>query len=335
MKKVYVVAEIGNTHEGSLGLAKQFIKSAANCGVDAVKFQTHIFEAESLESAPNPPYFKDESRKEYFNRTSFSLSQWIELKRYSEEDLKVDFFSSPFSLDAVEMLERVGVHTYKIASGEVTNTLLLKKIAQTRKRVLLSSGMSSWPELDEAVKILKNNGCPDLVVLQCTSEYPCPPEQSGLNILEELKHRYQDITLGYSDHTLGIAIPLAAIVKGARVIEKHFTLSKEMYGSDAINSTEPNEFRQLVFEIRQLEIALSCDVDKNENIKKYQDMRKIFQKSIVSGRIINSNTPLSIDDLAFKKPGDGIPGNEYNRIIGMRLKNKVPKDYQFKWEDFQ
>ena len=134
-----------------------------------MKMQTHIFEAESLSSAPNPPYFKDETRKDYFNRTSFSLDQWKELKRFAEHDLSIDFFSSPFSFEAVDLLESVGVDTYKIASGEVSNIPLLEKIAKTGKKVLLSSGMSSWAELDEAVKTLQINGCKDLTVLQCTS----------------------------------------------------------------------------------------------------------------------------------------------------------------------
>jgi N,N'-diacetyllegionaminate synthase len=137
IKKTYIIAEIGNTHEGSLGLAKCFIKVAAECGVDAVKMQTHIFEVESLPDAPNPPYFKDETRKEYFERTAFTLEQWKELKRYAEQDLKIDFFSSPFSLEAVDLLEAVGMNTYKIASGEVNNIPLLEKIAKTGKRVLI------------------------------------------------------------------------------------------------------------------------------------------------------------------------------------------------------
>ena len=149
---IYIIAEIGNTHEGSLGLAKCFIKSAADCGVDAVKFQTHIFDAESLPDAPNPPYFKDETRKEYFDRTGFDIDEWTELKRYTENECGIDFFSSPFSLEAVDLLEEVGVGVYKIPSGEVTNLPLLKKIAETGKKVILSSGMSVWIELDNAVK---------------------------------------------------------------------------------------------------------------------------------------------------------------------------------------
>ena len=332
--KVFIIAEIGNTHEGSLGLAKQFIKIAAECGVDAVKFQTHIFEAESLPDAPNPPYFKDETRKEYFERTAFTVKQWKELKRYSEEECGIDFFSSPFSLEAVNLLEEVGINIYKVPSGEVSNIPLLEKIAKTGEKVLLSSGMSSWEELDLAVETLQSNGCKDLVVLQCTSEYPCPPEEAGLNVINELKQRYKNLKVGYSDHTLGVAIPIAAVVKGATVIEKHFTLSKNMYGSDAKNSTEPDEFKRLVNEIRAVEIALNHKVNKNEKAKKLKNMKITFEKSIVSADFLEKNS-ISFKNLAFKKPGDCIPAKDYKKLIGKKLKKNVKKDYKFKWEDFE
>jgi sialic acid synthase SpsE len=167
MKKTYIIAEIGNTHEGSVGLAKQFIKAAADCGVDAVKFQTHIFEAESLPSAPNPSYFKDETRKEYFERTAFTIEQYKVLKDYAENECKVDFFSSPFSLEAVDFLMEVGVSTFKIPSGEVSNIPLLEHVAKTGKKVILSSGMSSWDELDRAVAVFKDKEKLTITINNC------------------------------------------------------------------------------------------------------------------------------------------------------------------------
>jgi len=334
VNKTYIIAEIGNTHEGSLGLAKQFIKVASECGVDAVKMQTHIFEAESLPDAPNPAYFTDETRKEYFERTTFTTEQWKELKRYCEGELGVDFFSSPFSLEAVDLLEEVGVSAYKIASGEVNNIPLLEKIAKTGKRVLLSSGMSSWAELDGAVETLQSNGCKELIVLQCTSEYPCPPEEAGLNILDEMKVRYKNATIGYSDHTMGVAVPLAAVIKGATVIEKHFTLSQKMYGSDAMNSTEPEEFKRLVDEIRQIEIALSNNVNKDKKVKSLKNMKMTFEKSIVSACSINRLGTIEEAYLAFKKPGDGIPAREYKKLLGKKLNKKVDKDYTVEKMDY-
>jgi sialic acid synthase SpsE len=332
MTKVQIIAEIGNTHEGSVGLAKCFIKEAANCGVDAVKFQTHIFEAESLLDAPNPPYFKGESRKEYFERTAFDLNQYKELKYFAEKTCNVEFISSPFSQQALELLEQVGVQTYKIASGEVTNHPLLVEIAKSGKKVLLSSGMSSWEELDEAVEVLKTNGCSDLVILQCTSEYPCAPENSGLNILEDMKKRYQ-LPVGFSDHTLGIAVPIAAVLKGALLIEKHFTLSKKMYGSDAKNATEPEGFKQLVEEIHNLTIALTNQVDKNAKVKKLKEMKLIFEKSLVAAHDLEKGQKITSEDLNYKKPGNGIPARSYNSIIGKELKRPKKRDEIFQFRD--
>lgn len=333
MKKTYIIAEIGNTHEGSLGLAKQFVKAAAECGVDCVKLQTHIFEAESLPDAPNPPYFKDETRKEYFERTALNISEYKKIKEYCEE-LGVDFMSSPFSEEAVDFLEEVNVDMYKIASGEVTNLPLLKKIAKTGKKVFLSSGMSNWKELDMAVDTLKESGAKDIVLFQCVSEYPCKPENSGLNLIEEYKARY-NLTVGYSDHTLGVAIPLAAVVMGAEVIEKHFTLSKKMYGSDAMNSTEPDEFKFLVDQIRQVEIAISSKVDKDSSVAKFDDMKFIFQKTIVAKRALEAGHVIAEEDLAYKKPLKGISAAEYNSLVGRKIKRSYIQNEVIDKEELQ
>lgn len=332
-KKTYIIAEIGNTHEGSLGLAKCMIKAAADCGVDCVKFQTHIFDAESLPSAPNPPYFKDETRKEYFDRTAFTINEWKELKRYCEEDCGKDFISSPFSLEAVDLLDEVGIPSFKIPSGEVTNIPLLEHVAQKGKQVILSSGMNTWDELDEAVATLKNNGCTDLIILQCTSEYPCPPEKAGLNIMQEMADRY-NVPVGFSDHTLGSAVPITAVAMGACLVEKHFTLSKLAYGSDAKNSTEPNEFKQLVEDIRMAELAMNTKREKNldDGLK---NMKTIFEKSIVAASDIAAGTTITKEHLAYKKPGDGIPAREYKSFIGKKLKQSVQADYVFQKLDFE
>ncbi len=333
MNKTFIIAEVGNTHEGSLGLAKCFIKEAANCGVDAVKFQTHIFDAESTLEAPNPPYFKDETRKQYFERTAFNFEQYLELKRYCEEECNVEFISAAFSIEAVDLLEKVGVKTFKIPSGEVNNIPYLIRVAKTGKRVLLSSGMSSWSELDEAVETLKGHGAADITVLQCTSEYPCPPEQSGLNVLGEMRQRY-GLDVGFSDHTLGTAVPIAAVLCGAKVIEKHFTLSTKMYGSDAMNSTNPDEFSQLVKQIRTAELALSSQVDKDQVQKELIHMKKIFEKSIVAAEHILKGTKLEPKHLAYKKPGDGIPAREFRSIIGKTVNSDILKDQKFSTSNF-
>ncbi|MDP6426239.1 MAG: N-acetylneuraminate synthase family protein, partial [Dehalococcoidia bacterium] len=230
-----IIAEISSAHEGSLENAIKLIELFAKCGVDCVKFQTHIANEESLPDAPNPDYFKEESRIEYFNRTSFSINEWQSLKKKTDE-LKIDFLSSPFSLEAVDMLEEVGVFAYKIPSGEVTNLPLLEKIAEIEKPVFLSSGMSDWNELDQAVDIFKKKCA--LTVMQCSSVYPCGPEQVGLNVITEIKERY-DCEVGFSDHTLGFSAAISAVALGSTVIEKHCTFSRHMYGSDAKHSMEP------------------------------------------------------------------------------------------------
>lgn len=328
----YIIAEIGNTHEGSIGLAKCMIKAAADCGVDCVKFQTHMFDAESLPNAPNPPYFKDETRKGYFDRTSFTKEQWKELKRYCEEECGKDFISSPFSLEAVDMLNEVGIIAFKIPSGEVTNLPLLERVAKTGKKVILSSGMNTWEEMDEAVATLKENGCKDLVMLQCTSEYPCPPEKAGLNIMLEMQKRY-NVPVGFSDHTLGSAVPIAAVILGAVIVEKHFTLSTLAYGSDAKNSTEPAEFKRLVEDIRMAYLAVNTKRDKSLD-DGLNNMKVIFEKSIVSARSLKKGTVITSDDLAYKKPGDGIRAREYKKYLGKILNIDVEKDYKFTPEDF-
>jgi sialic acid synthase SpsE len=323
---MHVIAEIGNTHEGSVGLAKQFIKVAAECGVDAVKFQVHNFEAESLLSAPNPVYFQDETRKDYFERTSFLINEWSEIKNYAESKCGVEFLASPFSNEAVDLLDSLDIKTFKIASGEVTNLPMLKKIGQLKKSVLLSSGMSNWCEIDSAVQCLTDNGCDDLTILQCTSDYPCLPENSGLNILDEIRIRYPKHKIGYSDHTLGVAIPIAAACKGATLIEKHFTLSKKMYGSDAQFSSEPDEFKALVDALRGVERGLNCDINKDTKARSLGTMKNTFEKMIVAATDLPKGTIIKESDLAYKKPMNGISASKYKLVIGQEVQQDLLKD---------
>jgi len=326
---ILIIAEIGMTHDGSFGQAKALIQAASECGVDAVKFQTHISGAETLQSAPSPPYFNDETRYEYFKRTAFNIKQYDQLKQFSKQ-CGVEFISSPFSIEAIELLEDIAVSTYKIPSGEVNNTPYLLRLARTGKKILLSSGMSSWDELDHAVETLKTNGSMDIIVLQCTSEYPCPPEHSGLNIMLEMKKRYQ-LPVGFSDHTEGIVIPVAAVTIGAEVIEKHFTLSKKMYGPDAKNSATPEEMKELVEGIRVVEVALSNKVYKNKIAESLKSMKITFEKSIVAASDISAGTILMEKHIAYKKPGDGIPARNFKNLIGKKVKINIKKNTQFTW----
>ncbi|MEK9968855.1 MAG: N-acetylneuraminate synthase family protein [Ferrovibrio sp.] len=330
MTSISLIAEIGSVHDGSVGNAKKLIEAAAECGATAVKFQTHIAEAETLPNAPSPPYFKGEPRLEYFRRTGFSLQSWLELKQVAL-DCGVEFLSSPFSLEAVDLLEQIGVDTYKIPSGEVTNIPLLRHVAATGKQTLLSSGMSSWAELDNAVAVLRNGG--PLTIMQCTSAYPCPPEQVGLNVLAEMRARYS-IPVGYSDHTMSNTSALAAALAGATVIEKHFTFSRLMYGSDAKNACEPPQFRELALALREI-TAMATPVDKDAMAASLIGMKAIFEKSIVSARPIKAGQPIEYADLAFKKPGDGISAAEYEKYIGRICLRDLPENHKFETGDFQ
>lgn len=325
-----IIAELGSVHDGSFGNAMKLVEVAAACGADIAKFQTHIAEAETLANAPMPPYFKGEPRIDYFRRTAFSESQWRMLANHAR-DLGIGFMSSPFSLEAVNLLEDVGVDCYKIASGEVTNIPLLKHIAKTRKPVLMSSGMSNWAELDRAMAAL--DGAAEVVVMQCTSAYPCPPDQIGLNVIGEMQRRYR-VPVGFSDHTTGAAAAVAAAALGAVTIEKHLTFSRLMYGSDAANAMEPDAFKSFAAGLREVWQALANPVDKGD-VSRFGEMKLIFEKSIVTARAIGAGTRISEIDLAYKKPGDGIPAERYLDIVGKTVRRELPANHKLTTEDFE
>lgn len=327
---VLVIAEVGSVHDGSFGNAQKLIEVASQCRADAVKFQTHIAAAETLRNAPMPAYFEGEPRYEYFERTGFRREQWQALKSYCHEK-EIEFLSSPFSIEAVELLESIDVSRYKIPSGEVSNLPLLVVIAQTGKPVLLSSGMSSWAELDEAVNtILRHHS--QLTVLQCTSEYPCPYEEVGLNAMLEMRDRY-GLPVGLSDHTLTPYASLAAVVLGAAVIEKHLTFSRRMYGSDARHSLEPHEFAELVTGIRAVETMIASKVDKDATAVRLQEMKNIFEKSVVSLADISAGTVITAEMVGVKKPGTGIPARRLRGVIGRCLLRDIAKDTILQEED--
>ncbi|MBC8508587.1 MAG: N-acetylneuraminate synthase family protein [Anaerolineales bacterium] len=326
----FIIAEVGSVHDGSFGNATKLIEAAAECGVDAVKFQAHISEAETLPDAPMPPYFKGEPRFEYFRRTGFSLDQWKELKSHCD-DHNVIFLSSPFSEEAVDLLESVGVPQYKIPSGEVTNLPMLEKIARLGKPVILSSGMSAWDELDRAVGVIQKYN-QQLTVLQCTSEYPCPYEQVGLNVMMEMAERYQ-VPVGLSDHTLTNYAVFAAVTLGAAVIEKHFTFSRKMYGSDALHSLEPVEMTDLVQGVQAIEAMMANPVEKDW-VQPYAEMKRIFEKSLVAQVDISAGTVLTRDLIGIKKPGTGISAARVDEFLGKKVCNDILSGEIFAEDDF-
>lgn len=331
--KNWIIAEIGSVHDGSFGNALKLIEAAAGAGANCVKFQTHIAEAETLASAPSPAYFTSEGRFDYFQRTAFLLDQWGALADKAAE-LGVGFMSSPFSNEAVDLLESVDVGAYKIPSGEVTNLPMLEYIATKRKPVILSSGMSTWVELEKAVAAL--SGAKAICLMQCTSAYPCPPEKVGLNNLAEIKTRFPGLSVGYSDHTNGFAASVSAAAFGATLIEKHFTFSRLMYGSDAANSMEPIEFERFCDAVREAWSIRSNPVDKDQLAhSEMAQMRTTFQKSIVAARDMSAGTIICAEDLRFKKPGKGISAAKWRDVMGRTLTTSVLKDHVFGTGDFE
>lgn len=324
MKKTYIIAEIAQAHDGSLGMAHAYIDAVAKTGADAIKFQTHIAAAESSVHEPFRVKFskQDATRYEYWQRMEFSLEQWKGLKAHCDE-VGIDFISSPFSNAAVDLLEKVGVKLYKVGSGEVNNFLLLEKIANTGKPIIISSGMSSFAELDETVAFLQEKNC-EFSILQCTTSYPTAPTQFGLNVIQELKERYQ-VPIGFSDHSSGIEAGIAAVTLGAEILEFHVVFDKEMFGPDAKSSLTFPETAQLVKAVRNIDEAFNHPIDKKEN-SQFSELKQIFEKSLAVNKNLPKGHIVTFADLEAKKPKNhGILASKFQEVIGKELVNDMKK----------
>lgn len=328
---VHIIAEVGTVHDGSFGNAQKLIELAASVGADSVKFQAHLAEHETLRDAPSPSYFTGESRFNYYRRTAFTPDQWGHLKQHAEKH-GIGFLASPFSVAAVELLESIGMDRYKIPSGEVTTLSLLERVKQTGKPVLLSSGMSNWEELDAAVGVFGRDDAPGLTVMQCTSAYPCPPQRVGLNVMRQMAQRY-GTPVGLSDHTLDGYSSFAAVTLGAAVIEKHLTFSRAMYGSDARHALEPAGFTRLVEGIRAIETMLASEIDKDDT-SPYEEMKAVFQKSVVARTQIHAGTTITRAMLDVLKPGTGIPAREIDRVVGRKAVRSIDEHTLVSEDDF-
>ena len=328
----FIIGEVALAHEGSLGMAQAFIDVVAAAGADAVKFQTHIAEAEST---PQEKFRvgngQDATRFDYWKRTEFTEDQWRRLAEYADRR-KLIFLSSPFSVEAVELLECLGVPAWKVASGEVTNFPLLDKMLISRKPILLSGGMSPWDELDRTAEIIKKKKVP-LGLFQCTTSYPCVPEEIGLNIMEEMRTRYS-VPVGISDHSGKIYAGLAAASLGANMIEVHVTLSREMFGLDVPASLTPSELRQLVEGVRFIETVLKSPVDKDQTAIEKAELRKLFFHSVVAKKDLPAGTVLMGEHLATKKPGTGIGADRLDELVGRKLARDVRRNQLLAEEDF-
>ena len=319
-----IIAEIGQAHDGSLGAIHAYIDALAKTDVDVIKFQTHIAEAESSIYEPFRVKFslQDETRMDYWKRMEFTPAQWQGIKTHCDE-VGVEFMSSPFSNAAVELLEMVGVKRYKIGSGEVNNLLILKKIAETGKPIILSSGMSSFDELDATIAFLKPYGNA-LSLLQCTTAYPTQPEEWGLNVIADLKQRYQ-FPVGFSDHSGNINACLAAAALGAEIFEFHVVFDKRQFGPDTPASITIDQTQQLVQGIKQIQTALKHPINKIDN-SRFTALKGIFEKSLAVNKDLPEGYVLNFDDLEAKKPkGFGISANLFENAVGKKLKTPMAK----------
>lgn len=325
--KTYIVAEIAQAHDGSVGILHSLVDAVAKTGVDAVKFQVHISEAESSSLEEFRVRFSpvDATRFDYWKRMELSLEQWMHLKQRCD-DLGVEFLATPFSNAAVDLLEKLGVRRYKVGSGDLTNPLLLKRIAKTEKEVILSTGLGSIDDLDAAVSLLKSHES-EYAVLQCTTSYPTVSDDVGLAWIERLHERY-DCPVGLSDHSGTIYAGIGAVALGATILEAHVTFDRRMFGPDASSSLSIDEFASLVDGVRFMEKARGDGPAKTIDENK-QKLRTIFGKSLTVNRSLQEGHVLTFDDLEGTKPGNaGISVTEYKKVIGrVLLKSKASWEF--------
>ncbi|APF22975.1 N-acetylneuraminate synthase [Clostridium butyricum] len=327
MKKVFVIAEAGVNHNGNYELAKKLVDVAVEAEADAVKFQTFISEKCICKNASKAVYQKettniDESQLEMVKKLELSFEEFHNLKKYCDSK-NIMFLSTPFDNYSIEFLDSMGISIFKIPSGEITNYPYLKKVGLLKKKVILSTGMSTLQEIRNAVKVLRDTGTADISILHCNTEYPTPIEDVNLNVINTLKEEFK-LNVGYSDHTLGIEIPIAAAAIGADVIEKHFTLNRNMQGPDHKASLEPEELKNMIKSIRNIEKAMGSG--KKEVSKSEAKNLNIARKSIVANCLIKKGEIFSESNLTCKRPGNGISPMRWNEIIGKAAERDFKED---------
>ena len=331
-QRCLIIGEVAQSHDGSLDTAHAFIDAIANAGADAVKFQTHIAAAESTPAEPWRVKFskQDATRYDYWKRMEFTREQWHGLAEHARER-GLFFLSSPFSPEAVDLLIELGIPAWKIASGEVNNRPLFERMLKTGLPILLSSGMSSIEEIDAAAKLVSDAGA-ELMVMQCTTAYPCPPEKIGLNMIPFFRERY-GCAVGLSDHSGTIYAGLAAATLGIEALEVHVAFSREMFGPDVPASVTTSELKQLVEGVRFIEKMRSHPIDKDAFAGEAAPLRKLFTKSIVASMDLQAGTILEEKHLALKKPGTGLPVEMLAEILGGTLLRSLNADEQISMED--
>ena len=325
---VFIVAEAGINHNGEVEKAKMLISAAAEAGADAIKFQTHIPEKEMIKEGPTAAYV-GESLFDLLKKVELSLEDYKELKRYAEKKGLL-FLSTPFSMEAIDLLDDLGVKAFKISSGDLTTFPMLEKIAKKGKPIILSTGMSSYEEIKNSINFIKkiNN---QLIILHCTSDYPTKYENVNLGVIKKLKDDFR-FPVGISDHSEGIYIALAAVALGACLVEKHFTTNRSWPGPDQKVSIEPGELEELVKGAKAIKKALG---DEKTVTKDELEGQKMARKSIVSTKQIPKGTIIKEDMVGIKRPGTGIPAKELFKVIGKRTKRHIKSDTVINWRDLE
>ena len=323
---VYIIAEAGVNHNGDINLAYQLVDAAKAAGVDCIKFQT--FKSENLVShtAQKAEYQKaatgDSSQQDMLKQLELSFGEFVSLKEYCDRK-GICFLSTPFDFESIEFLNSIEMPFWKIPSGEVTNYPYLVALAKTGKPVVMSTGMCEMQEIGDAIAVLRENGTSDIKLLHCNTEYPTPYEDVNLRAMKTLRDAF-GVEVGYSDHTKGIEVPIAAVAMGASVIEKHFTLDRNMEGPDHKASLEPQELKQMVDSIRHIEAALGSG-DKRPSPSEKKNMA-VARKSIVAAARIKAGDILTEENITVKRPGNGICPMRWKEVLGTRAVRDFEED---------
>ena len=326
--KTLIIAEAGVNHNGNFGLAKQLVDKAVEGGADIVKFQTCKAENVISRYADKAEYQKvttgeADSQLEMVRKLMLTYEEYGKLKEYCDEK-GIEFLSTAFDLPSVDYLHSIGMRRWKIPSGEITNLPLLIKIAKLGEPIIMSTGMSELSEVGDAIKVLKENGAGEITILHCTTEYPAPYEDVNLKAIDTMKETF-GLPVGYSDHTKGLEIPVAAVARGACVIEKHFTLDRNMEGPDHKASIEPDELKQMVDMIRHVEVAIGDGIKKvSPSELKNQD---IARKSIIAKTAIKAGDVFTEENITTKRPGSGINPMKWFDLLGKTAKHDYQEDY--------
>lgn len=333
---VFIIAEAGINHNGQMSYAKKLIDVAKDAGADAVKFQTFNTEELVTQSAQKADYQKEaggsgESQYDMLKRLELKKGDFIELARYSKKR-GITFLSTPFDKESVDLLDAIGMPVFKIGSGEITNFPLLTYTARKGKPIIISTGMATLPEIEEALKILRKQGAKNTILLHCVSSYPARIEDINLKVMETLKRAFR-LPIGFSDHTLGLTASIAAVALGACVIEKHFTLDKKLPGPDHRASLEPNELKQMIRAIRDVEKAMGNG--KKRPTKDEEVNKKAVRRSIIAKADILEGTIITEEILAVKRPGTGITSRYIERVVGRIARKNIRRNELIKWEMLQ